>query len=188
MERSAGREGSLMTRGEHSPVVIARDSRPRPRVDSERVNYSLVLHTCVPRRSREETATGEERRGTARNAAQLNENEESWMGGGEVVALLSSSSRCGRCSFFCSGIIPAFPSRETRIKNVITGAAAAAALVSSCASTLYITGRFCFLAPPSLSPASSFPGLPLSRVCTHVQRHIFARGTRKFAKWNRNTV
>lgn len=31
------------------------------------------------------------------------------------------SSRCGsRCSFFCSRIIPAFSSRETCIKNVIT--------------------------------------------------------------------
>ena len=30
-------------------------------------------------------------------------------------------SRCSsRCSFFCSRIIPAFPSRETHIKNVIT--------------------------------------------------------------------
>lgn len=85
--------------------------------------------------------------------------------------LLSSSffSRYGRCSFFCSGIIPAFPSRETRIKNVITGAA----LVPSCSSTLpTLQNGFVPWTPPP--PLRSF------LFCTRVQmqRHIFARGTR----------
>jgi len=78
-------------------------------------------------------------------------------------------SRCSsRCSFFCSRIIPAFPSRETHIKNVIT-----TSRLSRLSSQRPTLQRFVPLSSPSWFPFSHLH--MYTHTHTHTRTHARTR-------------